>query len=92
MEVLLKRKEEIRKRNAQIEKIKVCSKCGEKLDKFLVCSKCGYHERLSAKKRIKLITDNNSFKEFDTSSKNFSLKYNYKDNIYRKTIKSLSKQ
>lgn len=38
----------------------------EELEKNLkVCPECGYHARISAPERIKLITDKESFKEFD---------------------------
>ena len=48
-----------------------CEKCGEILYKedlhnnFSVCSNCGNHFRLSARRRIKQIIDENTFKAFD---------------------------
>ncbi len=39
----------------------------DELEKNLkVCPECGYHSRLTASERISLITDKESFKEFDT--------------------------
>ena len=57
MNILDKRKAEIRKRNARIHSEKVCCKCGGDLDLRCVCRKCGNHERMSAKERIQEITD-----------------------------------
>lgn len=50
-----------------------CKKCKRVLYKpdldrnNKVCQYCGYHFRMSAKERIELIMDKNSFKEFDTN-------------------------
>jgi acetyl-CoA carboxylase carboxyl transferase subunit beta len=34
---------------------------------FNVCPKCGFHMRISAQKRIELLSDENSFQEFDSN-------------------------
>jgi acetyl-CoA carboxylase carboxyl transferase subunit beta len=48
-----------------------CSNCGtmlvtkDWLRDLKVCSRCGHHERLAAQERIDLLTDENSFEEWD---------------------------
>lgn len=50
-----------------------CKKCGQIIYKkdlesnLMVCSHCGYHFRISAQERIELITDEDTFKEFDNN-------------------------
>ena len=51
-----------------------------------VCPKCGYHMRINAKKRIELLADEGSFKEFDSNLKpndplNFVDKKSYKKRV-----------
>src|SRR5437868_11747862 len=49
-----------------------CESCGallvtkDWLRDLKVCSRCGYHTRLTAHERILLLTDDDSFKEWDT--------------------------
>jgi acetyl-CoA carboxylase carboxyl transferase subunit beta len=48
-----------------------CPHDGERIDRggldehFLVCPRCGYHHRLSARERVRTLTDRGSFDEFD---------------------------
>lgn len=50
-----------------------CKKCGQIIYKkdlesnLMVCNHCGYHFRISAQERIELITDKDTFKEFDNN-------------------------
>lgn len=52
-----------------------CDKCNEILyketihDNFSVCTNCGNHFRLSARRRIKQIIDENTFKPFEINLK-----------------------
>ncbi len=49
-----------------------CPKCSEIIlisdleENLLVCPKCGHHHRISAQKRLSLILDKDSFKEWDS--------------------------
>ncbi len=50
-----------------------CSECSQVayrkdlISNFNVCSNCGHHNRINSDERINIISDKNSFKEFDTS-------------------------
>lgn len=72
--------------------LKHCPKCGlsitnEELNHNLnVCPNCNYHFRISAKERIELLVDKNSFKEFD---KNLTTKnYDQFDGYLEKLTKA----
>ena len=50
-----------------------CSECSQVayrkdlISNFNVCSKCGHHNRINSDERINIISDKNSFEEFDSS-------------------------
>ena len=49
-----------------------CNHCDKiiytkEINQYKICPNCGYHFRLTAKERINLITDENSFEEFDSN-------------------------
>ena len=51
-----------------------CNGCGKtiytkEIDKYKICLECGYNFRLTAKQRLKLIADQNTFEQFDENMK-----------------------
>lgn len=67
-----------KKPEAPAESVVACPNCktvllnSELKSNYYVCSKCGHHLRIGARRRIKLVADENSFKELftDLKSKN----------------------
>lgn len=85
MNLFKKRKKDINdyKKNDESEKFKPevpnglytkCNGCGKtiytkEIDKYKICLECGYNFRLTAKQRLKLIADQNTFEQFDENMK-----------------------
>ena len=49
-----------------------CNHCDKiiytkEINQYKICPNCGYHFRLTARERINLITDENSFEEWDSN-------------------------
>lgn len=84
MNILTERRRKNLKRGEKATDVVICSKCGSSLDKFRICKKCKHHERVSAKNRIEMVTDEGSFKEilsdFDID---YSARFNYSEKFQR---------
>ena len=75
-------------RNNKIDNSNICLKCSGKLDEFFVCQNCGNNSYISAKQRIKLISDNNTFKELDFNIIDISKRFNYEEKINKSKEKT----
>ena len=63
MSVLMAKKRSNIIRNNKIENKEICIKCSGILDDVYVCKSCGNNSYITAKQRITLISDENTFKE-----------------------------
>lgn len=81
MNILSDKKNKIRGRD-----FNNCPKCFEKLNDIGVCNGCGFHEKISYKERIKLLSDCGTFKELYTQTKDYSKEYGY-ELKYSKSVK-----
>lgn len=72
-----------------MEKGRICNACKQEISRsildnnYSICPRCGYYMRLHAKKRVMLLADNNSFREWDANMK-WSNPLN--DNAYAKKL------
>lgn len=85
MNILETRKNEIRKRDAELSGRKACPVCGGNLDSFWICQECSFHEKLPVLERIKTLRKagikfKELFKELDID---YSAQFGYEDKIAR---------
>jgi len=81
MDILAVKKLKNTIRNNKIESKDICLKCNGKLDELFVCKTCGNTSYIPAKKRISIISDENTFKELNFNKIDISKKCNYEDKI-----------